>query len=266
MLNRLKARSEGLVEPEEIRRIRKRLHLTQEAAGLLIGGGPRAFQKCESGDLLPSRAISSALVLLDHNPEALAFLKARQASQNLKGNPDAGDNPVPSKREPFKSLDYQVDFQQTGEHLVEELNAVLLNHGTSLFRDGARSFQVFSKPVQRIQGNERSGAVQKKERLAGSGNCRFDLVPGENKRLLGTLSLRNNIDEIPEDHSSVEVRRQPILFLVFMEKSHEVEAHFIVSIDHAARGLAVVDLPVLSAAENKLEMLPQEIGLIQFVF
>src|SRR5208283_3121550 len=38
MLNRLKARSEGLLEPEEIRRIRKKLRLTQEAAGLVIGG------------------------------------------------------------------------------------------------------------------------------------------------------------------------------------------------------------------------------------
>jgi HTH-type transcriptional regulator/antitoxin MqsA len=78
MLNRLKARSEGLLEPEEIRRIRKKLRLTQEAAGLVIGGGPRAFQKYESGDLLPSRGISSALVLLDHDPKALTVLRARQ--------------------------------------------------------------------------------------------------------------------------------------------------------------------------------------------
>lgn len=76
MLNLLKARSEGLLVPEEIRRIRKKLRLTQEAAGLLIGGGPRAFQKYESGDLLPSRAVSNALVLLDHDPEGLAVLKA----------------------------------------------------------------------------------------------------------------------------------------------------------------------------------------------
>ena len=76
MLNLLKARCEGLLEPVEIRRIRKRLHLTQEAAGLLIGGGPRAFQKYESGDLLPSRAVSNALVLLDHDPDALSVLKA----------------------------------------------------------------------------------------------------------------------------------------------------------------------------------------------
>ena len=62
-LNRLKARAEGLLEPEDIRRIRKKLGLTQQAAGELIGGGPRAFQRYEAGDLLPSRAISSALIL-----------------------------------------------------------------------------------------------------------------------------------------------------------------------------------------------------------
>lgn len=78
MLNRLKARAEGLLEPEEIRRIRKKLRLSQEAAGEMIGGGPRAFQKYESGDLLPSRAISSALILLDHDPDALTVLRAWQ--------------------------------------------------------------------------------------------------------------------------------------------------------------------------------------------
>ena len=78
MLNRLKAKVEGLLEPEEVRRIRKKLKLTQEQAGQLIGGGPRAFQKYETGDLLPSSAISSALTLLDHAPETLAILKGRQ--------------------------------------------------------------------------------------------------------------------------------------------------------------------------------------------
>ena len=78
MLNRLKARAEGLLAPDEIRRIRKKLGLTQEQAGELIGGGPRAFQKYETGDLLPSRAISSALALLDHDPSALNVLKGRR--------------------------------------------------------------------------------------------------------------------------------------------------------------------------------------------
>ena len=77
-LNRLKARVEGLLEPAEIRRIRKRLRLTQEQAGELIGGGPRAFQKYEVGDLLPSRAISSALRLLDHDPTGMDVLRRTQ--------------------------------------------------------------------------------------------------------------------------------------------------------------------------------------------
>jgi HTH-type transcriptional regulator / antitoxin MqsA len=78
-LNRLKAAAEGLPPPEEIKRIRTKLRLTQELAGELIGGGPRAFQKYEAGDLLPSRAISSALALLDHNPAGLAVLREQAA-------------------------------------------------------------------------------------------------------------------------------------------------------------------------------------------
>ena len=78
-LNRLKARVEGLLAPEEIKRVRKRLDLTQEEAGEVIGGGPRAFQKYEAGDLLPSRAVSSALRLLDQDPQALAALRHQPA-------------------------------------------------------------------------------------------------------------------------------------------------------------------------------------------
>jgi HTH-type transcriptional regulator/antitoxin MqsA len=78
MLNLLKARADGLLEPTEIRRIRKKLGLSQEEAGRLIGGGPRAFQKYEGGELLPSRAISSALTLLDHEPSGLKVLRRRQ--------------------------------------------------------------------------------------------------------------------------------------------------------------------------------------------
>ncbi len=77
-LNRLKARAAGLLEPEEIKRIRKKLGLTQEVAGEVIGGGSRAFQKYEAGDLLPSRAISSALILLDRDPPGLSVLTERQ--------------------------------------------------------------------------------------------------------------------------------------------------------------------------------------------
>ena len=75
-MNLLKARAERLPGAEDIRRIRKKLRLTQVQAGEIIGGGPRAFQRCESGDVLPSRAISSALALFDHNPDGLSVLRA----------------------------------------------------------------------------------------------------------------------------------------------------------------------------------------------
>lgn len=84
MLNLLKARVDGLLEPQEIRRVRKKLHLTQSQAGELIGGGPRAFQKYEAGDSLPSRGITTALRLLDHDPAAIAILKNGQASSNME--------------------------------------------------------------------------------------------------------------------------------------------------------------------------------------
>jgi HTH-type transcriptional regulator/antitoxin MqsA len=91
MLNRIKAQSQGLLKPEEIGRIRKKLHLTQEIAGFMIGGGARAFQKYESGDLLPSRAISSALVLLDHDPNALSVLRKQYDKPHVF--PPASMNP-----------------------------------------------------------------------------------------------------------------------------------------------------------------------------
>jgi HTH-type transcriptional regulator/antitoxin MqsA len=91
LLRDLKAQAEGLPKPKDIRRIRKKLKLSQVKAGALIGGGPRAFQKYESGDLLPSRAISSALILLDHNPSDLAVLEAHfaKASKASRDRPDA---------------------------------------------------------------------------------------------------------------------------------------------------------------------------------
>jgi len=81
-LNRLKAEVNGLLLPETVKRIRKRLKLTQKAAGTIIGGGPNAFQKYESGEVLISKAIASALLLLDSNPDGLAILKSRNVDHH----------------------------------------------------------------------------------------------------------------------------------------------------------------------------------------
>jgi HTH-type transcriptional regulator/antitoxin MqsA len=79
-IKELKAEVEHLLLPTEIRSIRKRLKLTQIQAGMLLGGGKRAFQKYESGDVLPSRAISNLLRLLSSNPALLRTLPAVEST------------------------------------------------------------------------------------------------------------------------------------------------------------------------------------------
>jgi HTH-type transcriptional regulator/antitoxin MqsA len=59
-----------------VRDIRKRLGLTQEEAGQLIGGGRRAFQKYESGAMPPSDAAVGLIELLSRHPEEVEFLKS----------------------------------------------------------------------------------------------------------------------------------------------------------------------------------------------
>lgn len=60
--------------PRDIRRIRKKLGLTQAEAGELLGGGPRAFTKYENGTIRPTAATANILRLLDANPSTLITL------------------------------------------------------------------------------------------------------------------------------------------------------------------------------------------------
>lgn len=60
--------------PDRIRAIRESLGLTQEEAGRLLGGGPRAFTKYETGTLEPTTAANSLLRVLEGYPDALWIL------------------------------------------------------------------------------------------------------------------------------------------------------------------------------------------------
>lgn len=83
-MHKLKARVEHLLEPGEVKRVRKKLGLTQKEAGLLLGGGPNAFQKYESADIVTSQAISNLLRVLDHDPSVLEVLR-REMSRRAAG-------------------------------------------------------------------------------------------------------------------------------------------------------------------------------------
>jgi HTH-type transcriptional regulator / antitoxin MqsA len=78
--NELKASAENLLSPNEIRRIRTKLKLSQRAAGEILGGGPRAFQKYESGEVVVSRPMANLLLLLDKEPSLLKTLIKERAA------------------------------------------------------------------------------------------------------------------------------------------------------------------------------------------
>uniref|UniRef100_UPI00345B7572 type II TA system antitoxin MqsA family protein n=1 Tax=uncultured Caulobacter sp. TaxID=158749 RepID=UPI00345B7572 len=62
-----------------VRKVRKRLKLTQEEAGRLIGGGRRAFQKYESGATPPSEAAVGLIEILARHPDEVDFLRTLRA-------------------------------------------------------------------------------------------------------------------------------------------------------------------------------------------
>ena len=58
-----------------VKAVRKKLGLTQEEAGRIIGGGRRAFQKYERGTMQPSEAAVGLIEILDRHPEEVATLR-----------------------------------------------------------------------------------------------------------------------------------------------------------------------------------------------
>lgn len=60
-----KRKVDNLLTSQEIKRIRKKLSLTQKDASLLFGGGVRAFYKYESGEINQTKSVDLLLRLLD---------------------------------------------------------------------------------------------------------------------------------------------------------------------------------------------------------
>ena len=108
------------LKPDQIRVIREGLGLSQREAGKLLGGGPNAFAKYESGTLAPAAALANLLLVLRDNPAALSTLR-----------PDHAPVPV---RQP---LPFQVTSQRVGrvgkqmfpQFLRLLLQAEALSHG-----------------------------------------------------------------------------------------------------------------------------------------
>ncbi len=56
-------------QAEELRRIRRKLHLTQKEAAQLFGGGVNAFSEYERGVTKPAKSTMLLLKMLDKHPD-----------------------------------------------------------------------------------------------------------------------------------------------------------------------------------------------------
>ena len=61
---------------DEVRRIRKKLGLTQKQAATIFGGGPNAFSLYERGRIEPHASTQKLLRLLDRHPELMKEVRS----------------------------------------------------------------------------------------------------------------------------------------------------------------------------------------------
>ena len=65
---------DGLLTGADIKRMRRKLHLTQEQMAQVLGGGLKGFARYENGQVIQSRAMDNLLRILDRFPESLDAL------------------------------------------------------------------------------------------------------------------------------------------------------------------------------------------------
>jgi HTH-type transcriptional regulator/antitoxin MqsA len=75
-----RAKVDGYLTTGEIRRVRKKLSLTQKEAAEIFGGGHNAFSRYESGLVRPPKSTDSLLRLLDKRPELLSEIPSKIAA------------------------------------------------------------------------------------------------------------------------------------------------------------------------------------------
>jgi HTH-type transcriptional regulator / antitoxin MqsA len=74
-LKELRLEVENILRPQEVKRIRTKIGLTQREAGAILGGGPNAFQKYEQDTVTVSKPMSNLLRVLERHPEEVEELR-----------------------------------------------------------------------------------------------------------------------------------------------------------------------------------------------
>jgi HTH-type transcriptional regulator/antitoxin MqsA len=103
-------RAEGLLLPEDIRELRKRLGLTQEAFENSLGLGPKTVVRWESGKVIPSRAAALLLEALRRDPSLMRHFDALARGERPK------EQVVSISAQPARKwqLSQQIELQASG--------------------------------------------------------------------------------------------------------------------------------------------------------
>ncbi|MBL4761314.1 MAG: type II toxin-antitoxin system MqsA family antitoxin [Gammaproteobacteria bacterium] len=104
---------DGLLTGQEIKALRKRYDLTQAQAASIFGGGPVAFSKYESDDVMQSEPMDNLLRVASQIPYAVAWLAQRAGEQTVATN---------LLRESFSVLRAQISKQYVSEHSSDGFN------------------------------------------------------------------------------------------------------------------------------------------------
>lgn len=78
----------GIVPPEYITAVRRKLQINRREAGEIFGGGPNAFSRYESGKTNPSTPLVMMLKLLDNHPELWDEVKGDKLDEVTGGMKD----------------------------------------------------------------------------------------------------------------------------------------------------------------------------------
>lgn len=80
-LQQFRSEVDGLLTPDDIKNIRdKKLHLTQQQASELFGGGVNAFSRYERGETPVPKPLSQLLILLKKHPNLLGEIAGKSNS------------------------------------------------------------------------------------------------------------------------------------------------------------------------------------------
>ncbi len=99
--------------PLTIKALRKRYHLTQAQAASIFGGGPVAFSKYESDDVMQSEPMDNLLRVASQIPYAVVWLAQRAGEQLVTTN---------LLRESFSALQAQISKPYVSKHSTDRFN------------------------------------------------------------------------------------------------------------------------------------------------